>query len=67
MRDAVNTSCVNDLDASNGTVLGQPTELSATVAAVNVTLCNGNANGSITVSGATGGSGSFEYSINGTT
>ena len=44
----------------------QPTQVAATVAATNV-LCNGGSTGSITVNGATGGSGSYQYSIDGGT
>ena len=55
-----------DLDAS-GTVISQPVVLSATLAATNVTVCNGNTNGSIVLSAEAGGSGTYEYTIdNGT-
>jgi large repetitive protein len=49
-------------------VLGQPGELQATVISVDVTECHGNNNGEITVSGPSGGSGNYRYSIdNGST
>ncbi|MFN5441938.1 MAG: beta strand repeat-containing protein, partial [Flavobacteriia bacterium] len=67
IRDAVTTSCVIDLDGSNGTVLTEPNQITGTVTPTNVTLCYNNANGSIAVS-VSGGSGAFEYSKdNGTT
>ena len=67
IRDAATTTCVIDLDGSNGTILTQPNQITGTVTPTNVTLCYNNANGSIAVS-VTGGSGAFEYSKdNGTT
>ncbi len=45
-------------------VFTQPAVLNATVSSTNVTCFGGN-NGSITFSGATGGSGAYEYTING--
>ena len=42
----------------------QPAVLNATVNSTNVTCYNGN-NGTITISGPTGGSGAYEYTING--
>ncbi|HUC82252.1 MAG TPA: Calx-beta domain-containing protein [Flavisolibacter sp.] len=42
----------------------QPAELSATVSSTHVS-CNGTADGTITVSNAQGGFGTYEYSING--
>ena len=44
----------------------EPAVLAATLASTNVT-CNGANDGTITISGATGGYGTYEYSINGTT
>lgn len=49
---------------SLGTVIiTEPIQLNATVAGTNVTPCNGRNNGTITISGATGGSGSYQFSI----
>ncbi|HVN59277.1 MAG TPA: PKD domain-containing protein [Bacteroidales bacterium] len=62
MRDKAHTGCVKVLNAA--LVITQPAVLNATVASTNVT-CNGASNGTITVSGATGGYGSYQYSING--
>ena len=45
-------------------VISQPAALAATLASTNVT-CNGANDGTITISGATGGYGTYEYSING--
>ena len=62
VRDADNPTNVTTL----GTIeLGQPAELSATAATTNETL-PGASDGSITVSNVTGGTGLYEYSINGT-
>ncbi|MFN5440346.1 MAG: beta strand repeat-containing protein, partial [Flavobacteriia bacterium] len=66
IRDAVNTGCTLDLDGT-GSIVDQPAALAATITVTNVTGCYGNSNGSIVFSGVTGGSGSYEYSINGTT
>jgi large repetitive protein len=44
-------------------VIGQPGELQANVLSVDVTGCHGNNNGEITISGASGGSGNYRYSI----
>jgi hypothetical protein len=62
IRDAVNTACMLILNAN--LVLTQPVILSATAARTNVT-CHGASDGTITVSDAAGGSGSFEYTIDG--
>jgi len=59
----VNISCTRILNSN--LVITQPGQLAATVSSANVGPCHGAANGSITVSGATGGSGSYEFSING--
>jgi hypothetical protein len=64
IRDAVNTSCVIILNGS--LQITQPAVLSAFVSKTNVS-CNGSADGSITILGATGGYGTYEYSINGVT
>src|SRR5690606_22496085 len=45
----------------------EPTPLFASMVSANVTDCNGNTNGSISISGATGGSGTYQFTINGTT
>jgi PKD repeat protein len=62
IRDAINTGCV--LVLNSNLVLTQPVVLSATATRTNVT-CFGASNGTITVNGASGGSGSFGYTING--
>ena len=62
IRDAVNTGCIISLNPA--VVITQPAILSATVARTNVN-CNGAADGTITINGAAGGSGSYEYTING--
>jgi hypothetical protein len=61
IRDAVNNTCIVTL---NGTLaLTQPAVLAATVGSSNATSCSNN-DGAINITGATGGSGTFEYSIN---
>jgi hypothetical protein len=61
IRDAVNNNCIVTL---NGTLaLTQPAVLAATVGSSNATSCSNN-DGAINITGATGGSGTFEYSIN---
>jgi PKD repeat protein len=62
IRDAASTGCVLIVDPN--LVIIEPAALSATAAGTNVT-CNGAADGTITVSGATGGYGTYEYSIDG--
>ncbi len=62
IRDAFNTGCVIVLNPA--LVITQPAALSATISATNVTCFGGN-DGTITISGATGGYGTYEYSING--
>ena len=64
IRDKVHTTCVKILDAA--VVISEPAVLNATVNSTNVT-CNGAADGTITIAGATGGYGSYGYSINGGT
>ena len=44
--------------------LTQPDELAASVIKTDVTVCNGNNNGEIEITGATGGSGVYHYSVN---
>lgn len=61
IRDGLYTSCTNRLSAIG---IAQPDEMSAAIASTNVT-CHGAGNGSITINNPTGGSGSYEYSING--
>jgi hypothetical protein len=62
IRDASYITCVVTLRA--GLLISQPAALSASVARTNVT-CFGAADGTITISGATGGYGNYEYSVNG--
>lgn len=62
MRDDANQACIMLLDGA--VVIAEPALIAATISHTNVT-CFGAADGTITISGATGGSGSFEYSING--
>jgi uncharacterized protein (TIGR02145 family) len=50
--------------ASTNFTIAQPPVLSATVTSTNVT-CHGQRDGTIIISGASGGSGAYEYSING--
>ncbi|MBI5372473.1 MAG: SprB repeat-containing protein, partial [Sphingobacteriales bacterium] len=63
IRDAVNTSCVLVLNPA--LVLTQPVVLSATVTPANISVCNNSNNGSIVMSAAAGGTGSYQYTING--
>ncbi|MCJ7448576.1 MAG: hypothetical protein MUO72_12880, partial [Bacteroidales bacterium] len=62
IRDAAHITCVVILDPA--VVIAQPTVLSATVNSTNIT-CFGSSDGTITISGAAGGHGTYEYSING--
>jgi|GEM_PF-675330 len=62
IRDAANTSCVQILNPA--LVLAEPPALTATVNRTNIT-CFGSTDGTITISGAVGGHGTYEYSING--
>ena len=59
IRDAANTGCVITLGS---VTITEPGVLSATVTSTNV-LCNGAANGTITVSAPTGGYGTYEYRL----
>ena len=63
MRDAVHTGCVAILNAA--LVINEPVVLTASISGTNVT-CNGANDGTISVTGAAGGYGSYQYSINGT-
>jgi len=62
IRDAVNTSCSQVLNPS--LVVTEPPVLTATVDRTNIS-CFGSTDGTITISGASGGHGTYEYSING--
>ena len=64
MRDAAHPACVVDLDGTANTEITEPDALSATVASTDVT-CNGANDGTISITGATGGYGSYEYTIDG--
>ena len=64
IRDAAHTGCIIILDPA--LVVTQPVILSATVTPAMVT-CNGANDGIITITGPAGGSGAYQYSINGTT
>jgi gliding motility-associated-like protein len=66
IRDAANTSCSVDLDGTTNTTITQPNALSATVVSTNVTSFGAN-DGTITVTNLAGGSGSYEFTINGGT
>jgi hypothetical protein len=63
IRDEKYITCLQNLPAQT---LGEPGILNATTAHTNVT-CNGFNDGTINISGASGGSGNYEYSINGGT
>ena len=63
MRDAAHTGCTAVLSA--GLIINEPALLTATIAGTNIT-CNGANDGTITVTDAAGGYGSYQYSINGT-
>ncbi|MEI2738697.1 MAG: hypothetical protein V9F01_07920 [Chitinophagaceae bacterium] len=60
IRDAAHTGCVIILNAA--LEITGPAVLNATVSSTNVT-CNGAADGTITVSAATGGYGTYEYRL----
>ncbi len=62
IRDAANPTCVVTLNPA--LVITQPAVLAANIASTNVTCFGGN-DGTITISGATGGYGTYEFSING--
>ncbi len=62
IRDAANNGCVVTL--SSALSITQPSILSANITSTNVTCFGGN-DGTITISGAAGGYGTYGYSING--
>lgn len=62
IRDANEVSCIITLDAALD--IAEPGELSANLDSTNI-LCFGGNDGTITISSASGGSGSYEYSIDG--
>ena len=62
IRDAATPACIITLNSS--LVITQPAVLNASIASTNVTCFGGN-DGTITISGATGGYGTYEFSING--
>jgi hypothetical protein len=62
IRDGANASCIIILNSA--LVINQPAALSASIQSTNVTCFGGN-DGTITISGATGGYGTYEFSING--
>ncbi|MFZ2339142.1 MAG: PKD-like domain-containing protein [Bacteroidales bacterium] len=61
IRDAANNGCIVTL---NPELISEPAVLSATINSANVSCFGGN-DGTITITGATGGYGTYEYSING--
>ena len=62
IRDAANHGCVIILNGSLR--ITEPSILAAAVSGTNVT-CNGSNNGTITIIGATGGYGTYDYSVTG--
>ena len=64
IRDAAHATCIIVLNPA--LEITEPAVLTATVASVNIT-CFGANNGVITITGAAGGYGTYEYSINGGT
>jgi PKD repeat protein len=64
IRDAVNTGCIIPLNPA--VVITEPAVLSGSIVSTAVT-CNGANNGTITINGAAGGYGTYEYTINGGT
>ncbi len=63
IKDANATGCFIVLD--NSYLVDEPAVLSATVTSTDVTECNGNNNGTITIASPAGGSGAYEYTIDG--
>lgn len=64
IRDAASINCTMDLDGTLNTLITQPLQLAASVTSGDVT-CNGAADGYISITGALGGHGTYEYSIDG--
>ena len=64
IRDAANPTCVKPFPSI---IITQPAALNGSASKVNVAGCYSASNGSITITGSVGGSGQYEYSINGTT
>ena len=64
IRDAVHTGCIIALNPA--VVITEPVVLSASIVKTNVT-CFGAADGTITINGAAGGYGTYEYTVNGGT
>jgi hypothetical protein len=62
IRDRVHQACVTILNPA--LQITQPAALSAAASGTNIT-CNGAVNGTITISAAAGGYGTYEYSIDG--
>jgi len=62
IRDAANPLCVVVLDPAME--ITEPAQLAATIGSTNVSCFGGN-DGTITITGATGGYGTYDYSING--
>jgi PKD repeat protein len=62
IRDAANHLCVVVLDPAME--ITEPAQLAATIGSTNVSCFGGN-DGTITITGATGGYGTYDYSING--
>ena len=62
IRDAVNTNCY--LIINPNLIITEPSAISASVASTSIT-CNGADDGTITITGAAGGYGTYEYSVNG--
>jgi hypothetical protein len=63
IRDAVFPTCTRVINAS--ITITQPSQINGTVASTNVSGCSGNTNGSIIFSNLTGGSGQYQYSVDG--
>ena len=61
IRDANVVGCIVDLDGATNTAISEPTALSASISAQTNSLCNGDSNGSATVT-VTGGSSPYSYS-----
>jgi large repetitive protein len=61
IRNTFNPACESIINGAFQ--LTQPEELAASVVKTDVTECNGNNNGEIVITGATGGSGVYQYSV----